>query len=48
MLPLKALAFFEDGDLLSLPAETKAHLLAATQSVQDVPVVTCCSDRIGS
>lgn len=47
MLPLKALAYFEDGDLPSLPAETKAHLLAATRSMQDVLVVTCCSDRIG-
>ena len=47
MLPLKALAYFADGDLPSLLAETKARLLAATRSVQDVPVATCCSDRIG-
>ena len=47
LLPLKALAYFEDGDLPSLPPEIKTRLLAAVQSVQEVPVIMCAADHIG-
>lgn len=46
MLPLKALAYFDDGDLPSLADDIKARLLAAVHLVQEIPVVTCHSERI--
>jgi len=36
-LPLKALTYFEDGDLPSLPAATKQDLRAAVRAVTEVP-----------
>lgn len=36
---LKALVYFEGGDLTSLAAETKNILIAAASAVRDLPVV---------
>lgn len=46
MLPLKALTFFEDGDLPSLPTEVKARLRQAAESVPEIPTVSLHADRI--
>jgi hypothetical protein len=46
MLPLKALTYFEDGDLPSLPAEVKQRLIQAVDSVGALPTVTPSSDHI--
>jgi hypothetical protein len=46
MLPLKALAYFADGDLPLLPVEVRARLLAATQSLREINPVGAWSDRI--
>ncbi len=39
MLALKALTSFDDGDLPSLPAETRRRLVAAAAAVDRIPVV---------
>lgn len=39
MLALKALTSFEDGDLATLPTETRARLVAAASTVDRIPVV---------
>lgn len=39
MLPLKALTFFEDGDLPSLPAHVKERLVQSVRAVKNIPVV---------
>lgn len=36
-LPLKALTYFEDGDLPTLPADVKRALIAAACAVKDIP-----------
>jgi len=46
MLPLKALAYFEDGDLPMLSEDLKARLLAAVKSFQSPASVVRHSDRI--
>jgi hypothetical protein len=46
LLPLKALNCFEDDDLPSLPAEVKSRLVQAVESVEEIPEVRACSDRI--
>lgn len=46
MLPLKALAFFEGGDLGTLPAPVKDALLRAVRSVSDIPSVPRASDHL--
>jgi Nucleotidyl transferase AbiEii toxin, Type IV TA system len=46
MLPLKALTFFEDGDLPSLPDEVKRRLAHAVSTLGDIPQVRARSDRI--
>jgi hypothetical protein len=46
MLPLKALAYFEDGDLPTLPAEVKRRLTESGQALGEIPVVSAWSDRI--
>ncbi len=39
IVTLKALAFFEDGDLGTLDESSRAQLIAAVSSVRDVPLV---------
>lgn len=46
MLPLKALAFYEDGDLPSLPREVKLRLTQAVEAAGEIPEVRAHSDRI--
>jgi hypothetical protein len=46
MLPLKALTFFSDGDLPSLPAVVKRRLARAVEATGEIPVMRACSDRI--
>ena len=46
MLPLKALTFFEDGDLPTLPGEVKRRLIHAVEAVGELPTVAACSDQI--
>ena len=47
MVVLKALTYFEGGDLSSLPADVRATLCAAVARVGDLPVVPRRSDRLG-
>jgi hypothetical protein len=46
MLPLKALTFFDDGDLPSLPTQVKVELVRAVEGVTEIPIVRAFSDRI--
>lgn len=46
-LPLRALTYFEDGDLPSLPAEMKARLSRAAGAVREIPRTTRAADSIG-
>lgn len=46
MLPLKALAFFEGGDLGSLPAPVRENLLRAVRAVREIPAVRRSANRI--
>jgi hypothetical protein len=46
-LPLKALTFFADGDLPSLPLSVRQDLVAAVRSVRTLPTVTPGAARIG-
>jgi hypothetical protein len=46
-LPLKALAYFEDGDLPSLSGTVRAALTRAVQSVREIPHVTGTGTKIG-
>ncbi len=48
MLPQKALAYFEGGDLLSLPPDLKKRLIAAVYSVKDIPSIPRISDHLSS
>lgn len=47
MLPLKALTYFEAGDLPSLSPDVRARLLAAVTSVRTPVAVAPCSERVG-
>ena len=46
MVVLKALTYFEGGDLSSLPADERVTLCAAVAKVGDLPVVPRCSDDL--
>jgi hypothetical protein len=46
MLPLKGLAYFEDGDLPLLPADLKHRLTIAVASVHAIPEVRCLPGRL--
>jgi hypothetical protein len=46
MVVLKALTYFEGGDLSSLPADERETLWAAVAKVSDVLVVRRCSDNL--
>ena len=46
MLPLKALTYFEDGDLASLPAEVQLRLRQAVEAVDQIPTVRLDSEHI--
>jgi hypothetical protein len=48
MLTLKALAYYEDGDLPSLPSGVKARLTKAAQNMSAIPSVARLSDRINA
>ncbi|HET7266492.1 MAG TPA: nucleotidyl transferase AbiEii/AbiGii toxin family protein [Oleiagrimonas sp.] len=45
---LKALTFFDDGDLDELPYETRDQLVAAASTVRDLPEVTLQGSREAS
>jgi hypothetical protein len=45
-LPLRALGYFEDGDLPSLPEQVKTRLVAATANVRDLPAVWRVSETV--
>ena len=45
-LPLKALVYFEDGDLPSLPAQVRAALIQAVRAVRTIPEVRSTGGRI--
>ncbi|MFZ4483498.1 MAG: nucleotidyl transferase AbiEii/AbiGii toxin family protein [Chthoniobacterales bacterium] len=47
MVVLKALTYFEGGDLSSLPADVRETLCAAVAGVDDLPVVPRRSDSLG-
>lgn len=47
LVSLKALSYFEDGDLGQLPADVKTTLSAAAESVRAIDVVPVISDRLG-
>jgi hypothetical protein len=47
MVALKALTYFEGGDLPSLPAEVRQTLCAAVSGVGDLPVVERRSENLG-
>ena len=46
MIALKALTYFRDGDLPSLPPQTKELLIKATEAVRDLPEIARLSDRL--
>jgi hypothetical protein len=46
MITLKALAYFDDGDLWRLSSETKNLLATAAAAVKELPSVTRVSDRL--
>jgi hypothetical protein len=46
MITLKALTYFQDGDLPKLPAEVKRLLCDAASKVADIPVVKRASNQI--
>ena len=46
MLPLKALTYFLDGDLPSLPSKVRRDLVEAVGSVSSIPSVTLRADHI--
>lgn len=45
---LKALTYFEDGDVEQLPSKTKRLLVEAASQVAEIPEVRCFADRISS
>lgn len=47
LLPLKALCYFEDGDLRTLPGEIRDQLTQAAGSLKDIPTIKCQSAQIG-
>jgi hypothetical protein len=47
MLPLKALCYFDDGDLETLSQEIKDRLLAAVTGVGEIPEMMTQSHRLG-
>ena len=48
MLPLKALTYFEDGDLPALPPDVKRRLVQAVETLTQVPTQTLYSERIST
>ena len=46
-LPLKALVYFEDGDLPSLPAAVRAALTSTVRSVREIPHLIPTGMKIG-
>ena len=48
MLPLKALTFFEDGDLPDLPEPVKRRLTLAVEDVESIPAVSLYAERIST
>jgi len=47
LLPLKALTFFDDGDLMTLPKQFQARLKTAVASLGEIPDIRRQSDQIG-
>jgi hypothetical protein len=45
---LKALTFFEDGDLQTLSAEVRTFLIEAARNVREIPQLRCLAPRIGA
>ena len=43
---MKALAAYEDGDLPSLPAETRHHLSAVDAEVDRIPIMGACGATV--
>jgi hypothetical protein len=46
-ISLRALSYFEDGDLPSLPASVKSRLATAAAAVRDIPAIAVDSARLG-
>lgn len=46
VIVLKALTFFEDGDLNTLKEDVRELLIAAASSIRDLPEVRCVSPRL--
>lgn len=46
LISLKALNYFDDGDLPSLPEDTKSVLSTAAASVREIPKIPRLSDQI--
>jgi nucleotidyltransferase AbiEii toxin of type IV toxin-antitoxin system len=46
MIALKALTYFQDGDLPSLPPEAKQSLIKAAEAVRELPEIARLSDRL--
>jgi hypothetical protein len=46
IMTLKALTFFEDGDLRAIPEPTRIRLIAAVSKVRDIPPVSKSSDSL--
>lgn len=47
LISLKALNYFDDGDLPSLPEDTKNLLSTAAAAVREIPKIARLSDEIG-
>lgn len=45
---LKALTFFEDGDLKTLSSDVRALLIEAAKNVREIPQMRCAAQRIGA
>lgn len=48
LLPLKAVCYFEDGDLHTLPRDVRDRLTEAASAVREIPLARCHSRRIGT
>ena len=46
LLSVKALCYFEDGDLSGLPGETRTQLTEAAGALREIPKVRCQCERI--
>ena len=47
LLPQKAICYFGDGDLMTVPPDVRERLIGAVRAVQAIPVIECHSRQIG-